>query len=111
MCRAPTRTVMRSLAEYSGSNIVVGKEVLGNVTVNLTEVPGGRPEHDLHHAGPGLGGRVAGSSAVETLENLRKRAVARSTADKQLEDLQPLSTQIVRAVRHGRRAEPAIERR
>lgn len=108
---ADVRTVMRSLAEYSGSNIVVGKEVLGNVTVNLTEVPWVDALNTICTT-QGLGWvEEGGIIRVETLENLRKEAVARSTADKQLEDLQPLSTQIVRAV-YATAAElkPAIEK-
>src|SRR5689334_13211725 len=36
---AEVRTVLRSIAEYSGRNIVVGKDVKGLVSVQLKDVP------------------------------------------------------------------------
>jgi type IV pilus assembly protein PilQ len=104
-------TVMRSLSEYSGVNIVVGKMVLGNVTVNLTEVPWLDALNMICRT-QALGWvEEEGIIRVETLENLRKEEVERSMADKQMEDLQPLSTQIVRVVyATARELKPAIEK-
>jgi type IV pilus assembly protein PilQ len=108
---ADIRTVMRSLAEYSGTNIVVGKEVTGSVTVNLTEVPWIDALNTICRT-QSLGWvDEDGILRVETLDNLRKEDVARSSADRQLEDLQPLSTQIVRAVyATATELKPAIEK-
>lgn len=108
---ADIRTVMRSLAEYSGNNIVVGKEVQGGVTVNLTEVPWTDALNTICKT-QSLGWvEEEGIIRIETLENLRKEQVAASTADKQLEDLQPLSTQIVRAVyATAKELKPALEK-
>ena len=108
---ADIRTVMRSLSEYSGTNIVVGKEVTGSVTVNLAEVPWIDALNTICRT-QALGWvDEEGIIRVETLENLRKEDVARSSADRQLEDLQPLTTQIVRAVyATATELKPAIEK-
>lgn len=108
---ADIRTVMRSLAEYSGMNIVVGKQVTGSVTVNLTEVPW-MDALSIICRTQGLGYvEEEGILRIETLENLRKEEVDRSSADRQLEDLQPLSTQIIRAVyAAATELKPAIEK-
>ncbi|HEX7879438.1 MAG TPA: type IV pilus secretin PilQ, partial [Candidatus Eisenbacteria bacterium] len=108
---ADIRTVMRSLAEYSGTNIVVGKEVTGAVTVNLQEVPWIDALNTICRT-QSLGWvDEEGIIRIETLENLRKEDVARSSADRQLEDLQPLTTQIVRAVyATATELKPAIEK-
>jgi len=108
---ADVRTVMRSLSEYSGTNIVVGKEVTGSVTVNLAEVPWIDALNTICRT-QGLGWvDEEGILRVETLDNLRKEDVARSSADRQLEDLQPLTTQIVRAVyATATELKPAIEK-
>ncbi len=108
---ADIRTVMRSLSEYSGVNVVVGREVTGSVTVNLTEVPWVDALNTICRT-QALGWvEEQGIIRVETLENLRKEEVNRSMADKQLEDLQPLGTQIVRAVyATASELKPAIEK-
>lgn len=108
---ADIRTVMRSLAEYSGMNIVVGKQVTGSVTVNLTEVPW-MDALSIICRTQGLGYvEEEGILRIETLENLRKEEVDRSSADRQLEDLQPLTTQIIRAVyATATELKPAIEK-
>ena len=108
---ADIRTVMRSLSEYSGTNIVVGKEVTGSVTVNLAEVPWIDALNTICRT-QALGWvDEEGIIRVETLENLRKEDVSRSSADRQLEDLQPLTTQIVRAVyATATELKPAIEK-
>ena len=108
---ADIRTVMRSLAEYSGTNIVVGREVQGSVTVNLTEVPWIDALNTICRT-QGLGWvEEEGIIRIETLDNLRKEDVARSTADRTLEDLQPMTTQIVRAVyATATELKPAIEK-
>lgn len=108
---ADVRTVMRSLSEYSGTNIVVGKEVTGSVTVNLAEVPWIDALNTICRT-QGLGWvDEEGIIRIETLDNLRKEDVARSSADRQLEDLQPLTTQIVRAVyATATELKPAIEK-
>jgi type IV pilus assembly protein PilQ len=108
---ADIRTVMRSLSEYSGTNVVVGRDVSGTVTVNLNEVPWVDALNTICRT-QGLGWvEEEGIIRVETLDNLRKEDVSRSTADKQLEDLQPLTTQIVRAVyATATELKPAIEK-
>lgn len=108
---ADIRTVMRSLSEYSGTNVVVGRDVSGTVTVNLNEVPWVDALNTICRT-QGLGWvEEEGIIRVETTENLRKEDVSRSTADKQLEDLQPLTTQIVRAVyATATELKPAIEK-
>ena len=95
-------TVLRSISEYSGVNIVMGydvsKSVKDPVSFHLESVPWGEAlEMVLRSAH--LWYREEGNVIrVDTEENLRNEELARSNAARQLEDVMPLTTRIVEVV-------------
>ena len=108
-------TVLRSISEYSGVNIVMGydvpQEVTTPVSFHLMNVPWGEAlEMVLRSAH--LWYRDEGTVIrVDTEENLRNEELARSNAARQLEEVMPLTTRIVEIVyANGAEMKPTIER-
>jgi type IV pilus assembly protein PilQ len=92
---AEVQTVLRSLAEFSGKNIVASKEVHGQVTLRLRNVPW-RHALDILLRSQALGSFEAGSTIiVSNLETLRKEEMERRTAERNQEELLPLITRII----------------
>ena len=92
---AEIQTVLRSLSEFSGKNIVASKEVKGEVTLRLRNVPW-RHALDIVLKAQGLGMVESGQTiVVSNLETLRKEALERRTAERTQEELLPLSTRIL----------------
>jgi type IV pilus assembly protein PilQ len=92
---AEIQTVLRSLAEFSGKNIVASKEVKGEVTLRVRNVPW-RHALDIVLKSQGLGMVDKGNTIlVSNLETLRKEELERRTAERAQEELLPLSTRIV----------------
>jgi type IV pilus assembly protein PilQ len=92
---AEIQTVLRSLSEFSGKNIVASKEVKGEVTLRLRNVPW-RHALDILLRAQGLGMVDQGQTIViSNLETLRKEEMERRTAERAQEELLPLSTRIV----------------
>jgi type IV pilus assembly protein PilQ len=92
---AEVQTVLRSLAEFSGKNIVASKEVKGQVTLRLRNVPW-RHALDILLRAQGLGKVEQGQTIViSNLETLRKEEMERRTAERNQEELLPLQTRIV----------------
>jgi type IV pilus assembly protein PilQ len=92
---AEVQTVLRSLAEYSGKNIVASKEVKGTVTLRLRNVPW-RHALDILLRAQSLGMVEQGQTiVVSNLETLRKEDMERRTAERAQEELLPLKTVIV----------------
>ena len=92
---AEIETVLRSLSEFSGKNIVASKEVKGTVTLRLRNVPW-RHALDIVLKAKGLGMVENGQTIViSTLETLRKEELERRTAERAQEELLPLSTRIL----------------
>lgn len=92
---AEIQTVLRSLAEFSGKNIVASKEVKGEVTLRLRNVPW-RHALDILLKTQGLGMVEKGQTiVVSNLDTLRKEEMERNTAARAQEELLPLSTRIV----------------
>jgi type IV pilus assembly protein PilQ len=92
---AEIQTVLRSLSEFSGKNIVASKEVKGTVTLRLRNVPW-RHALDILLRAQGLGMVDQGSTiVVSNLETLRKEEMERRTAERAQEELLPLATRIV----------------
>ncbi len=92
---AEIQTVLRSLSEFSGKNIVASKEVKGQVTLRLRGVPW-RHALDIVLRSQGLGMVETGQTIViSNVETLRKEALERRTADRNAEELLPLSTRIL----------------
>jgi type IV pilus assembly protein PilQ len=92
---AEIQTVLRSLAEFSGKNIVASKEVKGEVTLRLRNVPW-RHALDILLKTQGLGMVEKGQTiVVSNLDTLRKEEMERNTAARAQEELLPLSTRII----------------
>jgi type IV pilus assembly protein PilQ len=92
---ADVQTVLRSLAEFSGKNIVASKEVKGEVTLRLRNVPW-RHALDIVLKSQGLGMVETGQTIViSNLETLRKEELERNSAARNQEELLPLETRIL----------------
>jgi type IV pilus assembly protein PilQ len=92
---ADIQTVLRSLAEFSGKNIVASKEVKGDVTLRLRNVPW-RHALDIVLKSQGLGMVETGQTIViSNLDTLRKEALERNSAARNQEELLPLETRIL----------------
>jgi len=92
---ADIQTVLRSLAEFSGKNIVASKEVKGDVTLRLRNVPW-RHALDIVLKSQGLGMVDTGQTIViSNLETLRKEELERNSAARNQEELLPLETRIL----------------
>src|SRR3989475_1565524 len=92
---ADIQTVLRSLAEFSGKNIVASKEVKGEVTLRLRNVPW-RHALDIVLKSQGLGMFESGQTiVVSNLETLRKEELERRSAERNQEELLPLETRIL----------------
>lgn len=92
---AEVQTVLRSLSEFSGKNIVASKEVKGQVTLRLRNVPW-RHALDIVLRAQGLGMREQGQTiVVSNLETLRKEEMEQRTAERAQEELLPLQTRII----------------
>ena len=92
---ADIQTVLRSLAEFSGKNIVASKEVKGQVTLRLRNVPW-RHALDIVLKSQGLGMVETGQTIViSNLDTLRKEELERRSAERSQEELLPLETRIL----------------
>jgi len=92
---ADIQTVLRSLSEFSGKNIVASKEVKGEVTLRLRNVPW-RHALDIVLKSQGLGMVETGQTIlVSNLDTLRKEELERRTAERSQEELLPLETRIL----------------
>lgn len=92
---ADIRTVLRSMSEFGGTNIISGPEVTGKVTAHLKQVPW-RQALDIILKAHGFGWREEyGVIRVSTLERLTKEELELQTADRQKDQLLPLQTKII----------------
>jgi type IV pilus secretin PilQ/predicted competence protein len=108
-------TILRSISEYSGVNIVMGYDVKEEVTnplsFHLENVPWGEAlEMVLRSAH--LWYREEGNIIrVDTEENLRNEELARTQSARQLEEVMPLTTRIVEVIyAHAKELKPAVEK-
>ncbi|MDH3216872.1 MAG: type IV pilus secretin PilQ [Candidatus Krumholzibacteria bacterium] len=92
---AHVRTVLRSMSEFSGTNIISGPEVDGKVTAHLKNVPW-RQALDIILKSHGYGWREEyGVIRVSTLDKLTKEELELQAAERQKDDLLPLTTEIM----------------
>jgi type II secretory pathway component HofQ len=89
-------TVLRSLASYSGSNIVASPRVTGKVTVKLDNVPWREAMSVILRAHGYDYIEEYGIIRVDTAEELRKEAVESKRADRTADDLEPLTLGVVK---------------
>lgn len=92
---ADIMTVLRSFSEFSGTNIIAGPEVEGDVTAHLQDVPW-REAMDVILKANGYGWREEyGVIRVSTIEKLTKEELELQAAERKKDDLLPLHTQII----------------
>jgi type IV pilus assembly protein PilQ len=92
---ANVQTVLRSMSEFSGVNIISGPEVDGKVTAHLKNVPW-RQALDIILKSHGYGWREEyGMIRVSTLDKLNKEELELQSAERQKDELLPLQTQIM----------------
>jgi type IV pilus secretin PilQ/predicted competence protein len=93
---ADIKTVLRSISEFSGANIVAGLEVEGPITVHLVEVPW-KEALDVILKANGYDLREEyGMLRVGTMDNLQDEELDQAQLEKQKEDLEPLVTRVVK---------------
>jgi type IV pilus assembly protein PilQ len=93
---AEIRTVLRSLSEFSGRNIVVGKDVKGQVSIQLKDVPW-REALSAVTRTQGLEYIEEGSILrVDTAEKLMSETLARETNESRRDEIAPMSTRVVK---------------
>ncbi len=88
-------TVLRSLASFSGVNIVASPRVQGKVTVKLDNVPWMEALAVILRAHGYDYVQEYGILRVDTMEELRKEAVEGKRADRAADDLEPLVLGVV----------------
>ncbi|MGX2039486.1 type IV pilus secretin PilQ [Methylocaldum sp. MU1018] len=91
----PARSVLQILADFTGKNIVASDTVQGNVTLRLNDVPWDQAL-ELVLKSKGLGKREEGNIIrVAPLEEINKQEKEELEAQKVVEDLEPLRTEII----------------
>jgi type IV pilus assembly protein PilQ len=92
---ADIKTVLRSVSEFSKTNIISGPEVEGKVTAHLKNVPW-RQALEIILKAHGFGFRDEyGVIRVSTLANLTKEELELQAAERKKDDLLPLITRII----------------
>jgi type IV pilus assembly protein PilQ len=91
----PVRSVLQILGDFTNLNIVASDTVGGNVTLRLNDVPWDQAL-DLVLKAKGLGKRQEGNIIqILPLEELNKQTKDELEAQKVVEDLEPLKTEII----------------
>jgi type IV pilus assembly protein PilQ len=93
---ADVRTVLRAIAEFSGRNIVVGKEVKGQISVTIRDMPWRDALVSVLRA-HGLDlTEEAGAIRVDTAEKLQAELLARETNEARRLEVLPMDTRVVK---------------
>ncbi len=92
---ADIKTVLRTIADYSGKNIVYGPDVKGEVYVHIKDVPW-EEALDILLRAHGYGYRQEfGMIRVSEIQRLTKEELEIQTAERKKDDLLPLVTRII----------------
>jgi type IV pilus assembly protein PilQ len=92
---ADIKTVLRTIADYSGKNIVYGPDVKGEVYVHIKDVPW-EEALDIILRAHGYGYREEfGMIRVSEMQRLTKEELEIATAERKKDDLLPLVTRII----------------
>jgi len=92
---ADIKTVLRSLSEFSNTNIIAGPEVGGKVTAHLSTVPW-RQAMDIVLKAHGFGWREEyGIIRVSTIDNLNAEELEQQSAERKKDELLPLVSRII----------------
>jgi hypothetical protein len=93
---ADIHTVLRTLADYSGKNIIASREVEGEVTARLYDIPWQDALNSILRS-HGFGYvEEHGILRVGVLQRLRSEELEEAAADRKREDLLPIETQVVK---------------
>jgi hypothetical protein len=93
---ADIKTVLRSISEFSGVNIVSGPDVEGPVVIHLKNVPW-KEALDTILRSQGYGWRDDyGIIRVAPIEQLQEDEVKAVTVERKKEEMQPLTSQVVK---------------
>ena len=93
---ADIHTVLRTLAEYSGRNIIAGKEVEGEVTARLYDTPWQDALNSILRS-HGFGYiEENGILRVGVLQKLRTEDLEEAAAERKKDELLPIETQVVK---------------
>lgn len=108
-------TVLRSISEYSGVNIVMGYDVATDVSeplsYHLENVPWGEALETVLRSAHLWYREENGIIRVDTEKNLREEEISRGTAARQMEEILPLTTQIVTVIyATAHELAPAVEK-
>lgn len=93
--KAEIGTVLRTISDFSGKNIVAGPEVKGEVSIRLQDVPW-QDALDVVLRANGYGWKedTQGIIRVSTIKNLQNEDVEKEAAERKREELLPLETKI-----------------
>jgi type IV pilus assembly protein PilQ len=92
---ADIKTVLRTISDYSGKNIVYGPDVKGEVYVHIKDVPW-EEALDILLRAHGYGYREEyGMIRVSELSRLTKEELELQSAERKKDDLMPLMTRII----------------
>jgi type IV pilus secretin PilQ/predicted competence protein len=92
---ADIQTVLRSIAAFSGENIISAPEVQGPVTAALSDLPWNEALDGVLRAN-GFGYvQEHGVIRVDTLAKLREEQIAQKTADQRIDQIEQLTTEVV----------------
>ncbi|MEJ2719743.1 MAG: AMIN domain-containing protein [bacterium] len=92
---ADVQTVLHSLSEFSGTNIISGPEVEGKITAHLSNMPW-RQAMEVILKSHGFGYREEyGVIRVSTIDKLTKEELELQAAERQKDELLPLETRII----------------
>jgi type IV pilus secretin PilQ/predicted competence protein len=92
---ADIKTVLRTISDYSGKNIVYGPDVKGEVYVHIKDVPW-EEALDILLRAHGYGYREEfGMIRVSEMQRLTKEELEIQTAERKKDDLMPLVTRII----------------
>jgi hypothetical protein len=107
---ADIHTVLRTLADYSGKNIIASREVEGEVSARLYDTPWEDALNSILKA-HGYGAvEEAGIIRVGVLQKLRSEELEAAAAERKREDLLPIETQVVKLqFADGEELKPALQ--
>jgi type IV pilus secretin PilQ/predicted competence protein len=92
---ADIKSVLRSISEFAGVNIISGPEVEGLVTAHLKKIPW-RQAMDIILKSHGFDFREEyGIIRVSTIEKLTKEELELQSAERKKDDLLPLQTEVI----------------
>ena len=93
---ADVRTVLRAVSEFSGRNIVVGKDVKGQISVAIKDMPWRDALVSVLRAHGLDMTEEAGAIRVDTAEKLQAELLARETNEARRLEVQPMETRVVK---------------